>query len=933
MKTAIHLPRAPRGLALLLAAGLLACDPSTAPIDPASQAAALQVNLTAALIPAQGETQATAVVRNRAGEEMSGRDVRWGSYAPNVATIDSVGGSVKIRGVSPGPARMWAASSGLREEFTVTVTGSAEGVEVTPAATSMPLGTSQQFQVVVRDAQGSPISNPAVAWSTTTASILTVSPTGVVLAAGLGTAQVTATINGRSGSAQVTVTPTAVATVTLAPNPAEATLGRTIQIFPTIKDAAGNVLAGRDVAWTSSNPAVLEIGASGVGTARALGNATVTATSEGKSGTTLVSVVPTSTLLIEVFPASTTINPGDSVRFTATVRNSSGAVVTGLPVSWASSDPSVATMTGLGMAAGVNPGVTTITAIVDGRSGSTQLSVRSPAPQISEVSPDTVTAGRTSDLVVTVTGGGFTQQSRVRLNGTDRPTEYQSATRLRATLTAADLEEARTAAVTVHTPPPGGGTTFTLPFQVKPRNGSVVGDTIDDEIRPAGDVDEIRFEGRAGQEVNVYFQAMTGSSEDFRITLYDPRGSQIETLFSDGTDQTLEGQGMGPIRLPFDGTYTMRVQGYRGTEQGPYRVYVMPVALGTERIARTVTVGPVVAGEDIQPVGDVDELTFSGTKGQLVNVFFQGTSGSASDFLQLSLLSPTRNVLASLFSYGNDRALDDHTAGRIELPLTGTYTLRVQGDNVTEDGGPYRLQVVALSDSPETLPAMITPGPIVTGESLSPRGDVDVFTFDGRAEEEVVVYLQGRTGEYSDQFQIELYDPGATRLERSYSRGNDGTLEGQGFGPVVLPRTGRYTVRIGGYRGYEQGPYRFRVMPVNLPPEKIEAVVTAGPIITGESISPAGDVDQFTFTAARGQAVNLMFQAMSGLGGDMLRLELLNPAGQRVASLTSWGNAASLEGQQTGRVVLTQDGTYVVRVEASSWGSQGPYRFRIVPLQ
>ena len=46
--------------------------------------------------------------------------------------------------------------------------------------------------------------------------------------------------------------------------------------------------------------------------------------------------------------------------------------------------------------------------------------------------------------------------------------------------------------------------------------------------------------------------------------------------------------------------------------------------------------------------------------------------------------------------------------GRTELPLTGTYTLRVQGGNVEEDGGSYRLQVVALSNAPESLPQAIT---------------------------------------------------------------------------------------------------------------------------------------------------------------------------------------------------------------------------------
>lgn len=918
---------------LTLVAGFLACDSSPTAIDPESQAATLTIDASAATIPVQGEAVLSGILRNRTGTELDSRDIRWGTHTPALVVVDSIGRTAKVRGLSPGTARVWASSSGADAEVVIVVTGNAERVEVTPATHSMPLGTSQQFQALVRDAQGSPLPNAAVGWSTTSASILTVSPTGVVSAAGIGTAQVTATINGRSGSAHVTVTPTPVATVSVAPNPGEVTLGRTIQFFPTLKDAGGNVLA-RPVTWQSSHPAVLEISASGLGTARALGTATITAASEGKSGTTQVSVVPQSTLLVEVFPASTAINPGDSVRFSAVARNSSGTVVTGLPVSWASSDPSVATMTGLGMATGVNPGVATITAIVDGRSGSTQLSVRSSAPQLSNVSPDTVTAGRVSDLVLTVTGTGFMQTSKVRWNGTDRPTEYQSATRLRAILTPADLEEARTVPVTVHTPPPGGGTTTALSFQVKPRNGNVVGDTIQDEIRPAGDIDEIRFDGLAGQEINLYFQAMSGAAnQNFSLTLYDPLGQPLGHTFSEGTDQTLEGQAFGPIRLPRDGSYILRVKGYYGTEQGPYRIYVMPVALGPERIGKAITVGSIVSGEAISPVGDIDEFTFTGAKGQFVNVFFQATSGSASDRLWVSLLSPTRANLGSLYSYGSDGTLDGRSAGRTELPQNGTYTLRVQGNNAAEDGGPYRLQVVTLSNAPESVSSNITQGPVISGESLSPRGDVDDFTFAGTAGDEVVVFFQATSGESGSQFKLILYEPDGDPMESAFSRGSDATLQGQGFGPVKLAQTGSYRVRIYGYYGVEKGPYRFQVMPVKLAPEQIAAAVTAGPVITGESISPAGDVDHFTFTGTRGQAINLMFQATSGLDDDQLYLELRTPTGQRVTYLTSWGDAPSMEGQQTGRIVLTQDGTYIVRVQANRWGSLGPYRFRIVPLQ
>jgi plastocyanin len=929
----------PRPLALLacgltLFAGFWACDSSPTAIDPESQAATLTIDVSATTIPVQGEAVLSGILRNRTGSELDGRDIRWGTHTPSLVVVDSIGRTAKVRGLGPGTARVWASSSGVDAEVTIVVTGNADRVEVTPDPHSMPLGTSQQFQALVRDAQGSPLPNPAVAWSTTSASILTVTPTGVVSAAGIGSAQVTATINGRSGSAQVTVTPTAVATVSVGPNPGEVTLGRTIQLFPTLKDAAGNVLAGRAVAWQSSNPAVLEISASGLGTAHALGNATVTATSEGARGTTQVSVVPQSTLLIEVFPASTAISPGDSVRFSAVARNSSGTVVTGLPVSWASSDPSVATMTGLGIATGVNPGVTTITAIVDGRSGGTQLSVRSPAPQIANVSPDTVTAGRTSDLVVTVTGSGFTQASRVRWNGTDRPTEYQSATRLQATLTPADLEEARTVPVTVYTPPPGGGTTMALSFQVKPRTGNVVGDTVQDEIRPAGDVDEIRFDGQAGQEINVYFQALSGAqNQHLALYLLDPQGQQLGSITSAGTDQTLKGQGFGWIRLPRDGSYILRVRGWNGTEQGPYRIYVMPIALGPERIARTITVGSIVTGEEIDPVGDVDEFTFTGTKGQFVNVFFQATSGSASDRLWVSLLSPQRDNLESIYSDGTDPLLDGRSMGRMELPSTGTYTLRVEGADVSEDEGSYRLQVVPLGNAPESLPATVTQGPVISGESISPRGDVDYFTFTGTAGDEVVVFFQATSGEYGSEFALTLYEPDGDQLQTAYSRGSDVTLEGQGFGPVRLAQTGTYRLRVRGYQGVEQGPYQFQVMPVRLAPEQIAAAVTMGPVITGDSISPVGDVDHFTFTGTRGQAINLMFQATSGLSEDELYLELRNPGGQRMTYLTSRGSAPSLEGQQTGRVVLTHDGTYVVRVQANRWGSQGPYRFRILPLQ
>jgi hypothetical protein len=917
--------------AILVSCAFLACDsPSSSGIDPESQAATLDITASAAVVPVRGEVVLTAVLRNRTGAELSGRAIRWGTHTPSLVTVDSVGARVVVRGVNPGTAKVWASSSGVNAEVDITITGATERVEVTPATLDMPLGTSQQFQSSVRDAQGNQVPNSTVVWTTSTAAVLTVSSSGVVTAAGVGTAQVTATAGGRSGSAQVTVTPTAVATVVVAPNPGEVAVGRSIQFFPTLKDASGNVLTGRDVSWVSSNPAVLEINASGLAQARALGNVTVTATSEGKSGTSLTAVVPLSALQIEVTPASVSINPEQTQTFNAIARNAAGTVLTGLAVSWVSSDPSVATITGVGVATGVSPGTTTITAIVDGRSGNTQLSVRSPTPTLTGIAPDTATAGRESDLVITLTGANFTQLSKVRWNGTDRPTEYQSATRLRATVTAADLEEARTANVTVHTPPPGGGTTTPIPFIVKSRISGVVGDTIEDELRPSGDIDEFRFDGRAGQEVNVYFQSRSGvGSEDLYLQLLDPAGNSLGNTYSRGTAQNLEASAFGPIRLPRDGTYTLKVRGEYGTEQGRYRFYVMPVVLAPERIASAVRMDSMITGEDLAPVGDVDEFTFTGTKGQLLNILFQATSRAATDRLEMYLLSPNRTVLESLTSDGNESgSLTD----RFELELSGQYTLRIQGENASEDGGSYRFQVMRINAGPETHSALITTGPDISGEALSPWGDLDVFTFNSTARQEVNVFFQGQSGRYDDQFGLELRAPDNTRIAYAYSRGNDPILEEQGYGHVTLSATGTYSVIVEG-EAATQGAYRFRIMPINLSPERVTAPITLGTVITGEDLAPVGDVDHFTFTGKRGQAVNVYFQATSGLWDDRLILYVMDPGGRESENVFSHGDDPTLEGQQTGRFVLGADGTYTIRVQGYNWGSQGPYRFRVVPLQ
>jgi hypothetical protein len=74
-------------------------------------------------------------------------------------------------------------------------------------------------------------------------------------------------------------------------------LGQTVQLTATPKDARGNVLSGRAIAWSSSDPTVAAVSTAGFASNTSgfvspvgVGAATITATSEGKRGTTVISV-------------------------------------------------------------------------------------------------------------------------------------------------------------------------------------------------------------------------------------------------------------------------------------------------------------------------------------------------------------------------------------------------------------------------------------------------------------------------------------------------------------------------------------------------------------------------------------------------------------------------------------------------------------------
>lgn len=119
------------------------------------------------------------------------------------------------------------------------------------------------------------------------------SSSGLVTAVAPGdNVTITAQVDGRSGSAAVSVRLPPVNTVAVSLPATSLQPGQTAQATAVLKDGAGNTLTGRQVSWASSNSAIATVNSAGLVTAVASGQVQITATSEGVNGTATVTVTP-----------------------------------------------------------------------------------------------------------------------------------------------------------------------------------------------------------------------------------------------------------------------------------------------------------------------------------------------------------------------------------------------------------------------------------------------------------------------------------------------------------------------------------------------------------------------------------------------------------------------------------------------------------------
>jgi len=239
-----------------------------------------------ALTPQVGSAvQLAAEARDQFGDVVTGRMATWSTSAPSIATVSATG---LLQALAPGAVTATATIDGVPGSLSMTVTPrTVASVTITSPKPSPQVGESVQLVATARDGNGDVIPGTTASWSTSDASIATVSATGVLQGQSPGAVVIAATINGVSGSLSLTITPRATTSVTISSPTLTLAEGDRMQLSATARDASGTVIPGRTVTWASTNA---NITATGLLYVLARGNVVVTATIDGVSATQSLTV-------------------------------------------------------------------------------------------------------------------------------------------------------------------------------------------------------------------------------------------------------------------------------------------------------------------------------------------------------------------------------------------------------------------------------------------------------------------------------------------------------------------------------------------------------------------------------------------------------------------------------------------------------------------
>jgi len=307
------------------------------------------------------------------------RESTWASDNTAVATVSGLGVAT---GVAAGTTNISATFNGVIGSTALTVSSATlTSITVTPATAVLAPASTLGYTATGTFSDGTTQNiSTAATWTSSAPAVATVTNFGLVTGQSAGTATITAQLGSVSGSAHLVVDAAPLTAVQVTPATATVAAQTGILFHATGVFADGSTQdLTNSASWTSSSPSVATVSnsTSGLATGVSPGKATISALFAGQVGSATLTVTNATMTSITVTPTSAVIVLGNSQPFTATGNFSDGTTENlTTQVAWSSSDVNVATIGPSGLAISAGTGTTTITAAMNGVSGTAVLTVQ-----------------------------------------------------------------------------------------------------------------------------------------------------------------------------------------------------------------------------------------------------------------------------------------------------------------------------------------------------------------------------------------------------------------------------------------------------------------------------------------------------------------------------------------------------------------------------
>lgn len=301
---------------------------------------------------------------NRTVTNLTNRLVVWSSSAPAVASVSSTG---TVTALTAGTTRVSLTVDGLKSnDVIVNVTDQVVAVQITPSIfPPMRVGGTLQLTAQALNNQNQPIAGKTITWTSLNPAVATVSSTGLVTGVSVGNATITASVDQRSASVNVNVTPVPIGTVTLVPSNDTLAGGDQKQYNPVVTDSAGRPvtnLANRQVTWNSTNIPVASVSSLGIvqATTSQNGSAVITVTIDNVTSNAMT-VRVAQIVQLQVAPNPISVTIGTPVTLTVLAKDNLGNTLqTTKPLTFTTGNNAIATVSPAGVVSGQVAGTTTI---------------------------------------------------------------------------------------------------------------------------------------------------------------------------------------------------------------------------------------------------------------------------------------------------------------------------------------------------------------------------------------------------------------------------------------------------------------------------------------------------------------------------------------------------------------------------------------------